>query len=130
MKNELITSAANQIALMDKKELSDIIRPLSKQIHLFDSFVSGTLGSEEQEIYRKLKQGQKLLLQRQEKTFDSNAISILTEEGVRIGLVPEKDNVVFARLMDAGKLLTAEINNVHFMEKMPVISIGIYMTDY
>ena len=41
--------------------------------------------------------------------FDSNAILILTESKKKLGYVPEKDNVIFARLMDAGKLLIARI---------------------
>jgi hypothetical protein len=130
MKNELTKKEENQIALMDKKELSDIIKPLSKEIHLFDSFVSGTLNVGDADIFKGLKEGQKLILQREETRFDSNTINIYTEDQTKIGYVPEKDNVIFARLMDAGKLLIGKVNSVQFKGSMPVVSIGIYMVDY
>ena len=130
MKNELTKSDANQIAMMDDRKLSDVIKPLSREIHLFDSFVSGVLNIKDPKVLKKLKEGQKLILQREDSRFDSNTINILTEEKVKIGYVPEKDNVVFARLMDAGKLLSARINGIQFKGTVPVIAIGIYMTDY
>ena len=130
MKNELTKSDANQIALMDDRKLSDVIKPLSREIHLFDSFVSGVLNIKDPKVLKELKEGQKLILQREDSRFDSNTINILTEEKVKIGYVPEKDNVVFARLMDAGKLLNARINGIQFKGTVPVIAIGIYMTDY
>ena len=130
MKNELTKSEKNQIALMDNKQLSDVIKPLSKEIHLFDSFVSGVLNISNTEVFKDLKEGQKLILQREDSKFDSNTINIFTEDRVKIGYVPEKDNVIFARLMDAGKLLIARISSVQFKGKMPVIAIGIYMIDY
>lgn len=130
MKNKLTKAETNQIALLDQKGLSDVIKPLSKEIHLFDSFVSGVLNIKDPMIFKELKEGQKLILQREDSKFDSNAINIYTENKIKIGYVPEKDNVVFARLMDAGKLLIAKINDVQFKGKIPVISIGIYLVDY
>lgn len=51
--------------------------------------------------------------------------------GVKIGYVPEKDNAIFSRLMDAGKLLVAYITG---MQKRSVdyqqISIVIYLVDF
>ena len=41
-------------------------------------------------------------MQREDNKFDSNAILILNADKKKLGYVPEKDNVVFARLMDAG----------------------------
>ena len=130
MKNELAKTNSNQIALMDQKQLSDIIKPLSKEIHLFDSFVSGTLNIKDQSVFRQLKTGDKLILQREDSRFDANTINIFTEDKIKIGYVPEKDNVVFARLMDAGKLLIAKINDIQFKGTMPVVSVGIYLVDY
>ena len=130
MKNELAKTNSNQIALMDQKQLSDIIKPLSKEIHLFDSFVSGTLNIKDQSVFRQLKTGDKLILQREDSRFDANTINIFTEDKIKIGYVPEKDNVVFARLMDAGKLLIAKINDIQVKGTMPVISAGLYLVDY
>ena len=40
------------------------------------------------------------------------AILVLDEEGRKLGYIPEKDNLVFARLMDAGKYLTAKMTDI------------------
>ena len=41
--------------------------------------------------------------------YDKQAIMIKNMDGVKIGYVPKADNVIFARLMDAGKLLFGRI---------------------
>ena len=55
---------------------------------------------------------------------------IFTEDKKRIGYVPEKDNIVFARLMDAGKLLVAYINKIDVKGTFFHISIGIHLVDF
>lgn len=130
MKNELAKTSTNRIALMDQKELSDIIKPLSKEIHLFNTFVSGILKIKDAEVLKSIRPGDKLVLQRENSIFDSNTINIFTEDNIKIGYVPEKDNIIFARLMDAGKLLIGRVNSVQIRSGIPVISVGIYMIDY
>ena len=76
-----------------------------------------------------IKAGDLLTLEREENKFDMNAIMIKTEKGIKIGYVPEKDNVVFARLMDAGKLLRARIKSVEKKHDFSKISIGIFLVD-
>ena len=46
------------------------------------------------------------------------------------GYVPEKDNVIFARLMDAGKMLSARIANIERKGSFTQIKIGIYLIDF
>lgn len=130
MKNELTNIEQQSLATLDDKSLSDIIKPLTSEIHLFDSFVAGTLQLEDKTVLKTLKIDQKLLLQREETKFDTNTINIFTEDKVRIGYIPEKDNVIFARLMDAGKLLNAKINNIETKGSFMTIKIGIYLVDY
>lgn len=130
MKNELTNVEQQSLATLDDKSLSDIIKPLTSEIHLFDSFVAGTLQLEDKSVLKTLKIDQKLLLQREDSKFDSNTINIFTEDKVRIGYVSEKDNVVFARLMDAGKLLNAKIKNIETKGSFMTIMIGIYLVDY
>ena len=69
-------------------------------------------------------------LQREDNKFDSNAILILYEDGRKLGYVPEKDNIIFARLMDAGKLLKAKITKIEQKGSFKQISIGIYLVDF
>ena len=54
---------------------------------------------------------------------------ILNEEGKKLGYVPEKDNIIFARLMDAGKLLKAKISKITQKGSFTQISVGIYLVD-
>ena len=77
-----------------------------------------------------IKIGDQLTLQREENKFDSNAVMILNSEKKKLGYVPEKDNIVFARLMDAGKLLTAKISKITQKCSFTQISIGIYLVDF
>ena len=44
--------------------------------------------------------------------------------------VPEKDNIVFARLMDAGKLLKAKITQISQKGSFKQIGVGIYLVDF
>ena len=96
---ELIKKAENP------QGLGDLIKPLTREIHLFDSFIAGTSYLKDPDVLKKASIGDTLSLRRESSNlFDSNAILILNESGEKYGYVPEKDNMIFARLMDAGKL--------------------------
>ena len=115
----------------DQQGLSELIKPLTREIHLFDSFIAGTSHLKDPAILKKATIGDTLTLRREsDNRYDSNAILILNEDGEKYGYVPEKDNKIFSRLMDAGKLLIGKVNSVQFKGSMPVVSIGIYMVDY
>lgn len=131
MANELSQINKNELAgFVAGQELGNIIKPLVREIHLFDSFVAGTTHLDDASVLETLKVGDKLTLQRENNKFDSNAIKIFTEDKKRIGYVPEKDNIVFARLMDAGKLLVAYINKIDVKGTFYQISIGIHLVDF
>nr|MCR5654400.1 HIRAN domain-containing protein [Lachnospiraceae bacterium] len=78
-----------------------------------------------------ISEGDTLTLQREpENRFDENAILVLDGNKRKLGYVPERDNVVFTRLMDAGKYLIAKVNSVDFHGSFRVINIGIYLVDF
>lgn len=129
MANELTKHQQNLVSLVQGHELGDIIKPLIKEIHLFDSYIAGTTHLDDKSVLEKIKVGDMLSLQREDNKFDSNAILILNEEGKKLGYVPEKDNIIFARLMDAGKLLKAKISDITKKGSFMQISIGIYLVD-
>ncbi|MBC8611291.1 HIRAN domain-containing protein [Massilimaliae timonensis] len=58
---------------------------------------------------------------------DSQAIVIKNTDGVKIGYVPRADNLIFSRLMDAGKLLFGRISYKEMMGKWLKIDIKIYL---
>lgn len=130
MANELTEKKENTVAVIEGHELSDIIKPLIKEIHLFDSYIAGTSHLNDQSVLEVIKVGDMLSLQREENKFDSNAILILYEGKRKLGYVPEKDNIIFARLMDAGKLLKAKISKIEQKGSFKQISVGIYLVDF
>lgn len=129
MANELTEHQKNLVSLVQSRELGDLIKPMIREIHLFDSFVAGTTHLEDPSILEGVGAGDVLSLQREDNKFDSNAILILDAEGRKLGYVPEKDNLIFARLMDAGKLLKAKVTDVTQQGSFTQIAVGIYLVD-
>ena len=130
MANELTKREEGVVSVVDNHELGDIIKPLIKEIHLFDSYVAGTTHLQDKSVLEEIKIGDKLSLQREDNKFDSNAVLIFTESKKKLGYIPEKDNIIFARLMDAGKLLKAKIFKIQQKGSFTQISIGIYLVDF
>ena len=91
----------------------DIPKPFERDIFLFDTHVAGTSHVEGiEELEPHLGPGDKLDFFREpDNPYDPQAIMIKNADGVKIGYVPKRDNVVFARLMDAGKLLFGRISD-------------------
>ncbi len=130
MADELTLSGGGLVALDAEKGLSEIIRPLRKEIHLFDTYVAGTTYLKDKTILEKIKENDRLSLQREDNKFDENAILVLTEKKEKLGYIPEKDNIVFSRLMDAGKLLIAKIGHIQKKGTFTQVRIGIYLVDF
>jgi len=92
--------------------------------------VAGTTHLQDPTVLDTIRIDDKLILQRENNKFDDNAILFLTEDKRKLGYVPEKDNLIFARLMDAGKLLAARIKKIEIKGSFNQISIGIYLVDF
>ena len=132
MGNELtIAEQKNMVSVLTATPLGDLIKPLTHEILLFDSYVAGTTHIKDESVFDEIKEGDKLILQREpENRFDENAILVLNEAGKKLGYIPEKDNIVFARLMDAGKYLTAKIEHMEPKGSFRQININIYLVDF
>ena len=130
MANELTKAQSGVVALVDSREIGDVLKPLIREIHLFDSYIAGTTHLKEPEVLDNVKTGDMLNLKREDNKFDDKAILVLNDAGQKLGYVPEKDNVVFARLMDAGKLLKAKVTDVELKGGFHMIRIGIYLVDF
>lgn len=122
--------AEGVIAVLHGKngELS-IPKPFEKDIFLFDTHVAGTAyipGIEELEPH--LKDDDKLEFFREpDNPYDNQAIVIRTSAGIKIGYVPRKDNVIFARLMDAGKLIFGRISAKEIVGSWIKIDIKVFL---
>ena len=131
MANELTTNQTGELVLaMEQHAIGDLLQPLIREIHLFDSFVAGTTHLTDPSVLEEIKVGDQLSLLRENNKFDSNAILILTADKKKLGYVPEKDNIIFARLLDAGKMLAARIKGIEKKGSFTKISIGIYLVDF
>ncbi len=130
MANELTKAQSGVVALVDSHEIGDVLKPLIREIHLFDSYIAGTTHLKEPEVLDNVKTGDMLNLKREDNKFDDKAILVLNDAGQKLGYVPEKDNVVFARLMDAGKLLKAKVTGMELKGGFHMIRIGIYLVDF
>jgi len=131
MANELTTKTKDMVALMTDHSLGDLIKPLSRDILLFGSHIAGTSYIDDQSIFDELRAGDKLFLKREpDNRFDENAILVLDEKSRKLGYIPEKDNLVFARLMDAGKYLIARMTDMDKDAPFVRINIDIYLVDF
>ena len=130
MSNDIIIKDTDLISTVAQTDLSDLIKPLVNEIHLFDTHVAGTTHIDDETVFDEIQAGDKLTLVREDNKFDDKAIVIQTKDGRKLGYVPEKDNLVFSRLMDAGKLLIAKINTHDVKGTFHRIGVGIYLVDY
>lgn len=131
MSNELIEHKGGElVSAISQQGIGEMLKPLIREIHLFDSYVAGTTHLEDQSVLDEIKVDDKLTLLREDNKFDSNAIIIKTESQKKLGYVPEKDNIIFARLMDAGKMLAAKIKDIEKKGSFTKIAIGIYLVDF
>ena len=130
MENALTVGKENVVSLISENGIGDLIKPLSREILLFGSYVAGTSYLDDDTVLEEIKPGDRLILQREDNRFDSKAILVLDEKKRKVGYIPEKDNLVFSRLMDAGKLLTAKIDRVEPRGSFTQINISIYLVDF
>lgn len=106
-----------------------IPKPFERDIFLFDTYIAGTTHIEGiEELAPYLNIDDRLDFFREpDNQYDKKAIVIKNSDGVKIGYVPREDNVVFSRLMDAGKLLYGKITDKEMKGKWLKIKIGIYL---
>lgn len=129
--NEIVKASPDEIVpVVEKEGLDKIIKPLVQEIHLFDSYIAGTTHLDDKSVLEAMKIGDKLSLYREDNKFDKNAILIMNADKKKLGYVPEKDNLIFARLMDAGKLLCARITKIELKGDFYKVAIGIYLVDF
>ena len=105
MENALTVGKENVVSLISENGIGDLIKPLSREILLFGSYVAGASYLDDDTVLEEIKPGDRLILQREDNRYDSKAILVLDEKKRKVGYIPEKDNLVFSRLMDAGKVL-------------------------
>ena len=130
MDRGLIESTKSLIADAGAGGLGEVLKPLNREIYLFDTYIAGTTYLKDKSVLDTIESGNRLILKREDNRYDGNAILVLNSEGKKLGYVPERDNIVFARLMDAGKLLGAKIKKVDDKGSFKKVKIEIYLIDF
>ena len=127
---ELSIIEKNLLDKIKKNEIGDVINSLKQEIHLFDTYIAGTSYIENKQLFEDLKENEELILIRENNKFDEKAILVNNIKKQKLGYIPEKDNAVFSRLLDAGKLLKGKIRIVEKKGTMYKVSIGIFLYDF
>lgn len=126
----IVQKQGGLVQVLSKDDMTQVLKPLTKEIYLFDTYIAGTSHIDDQSIFKTLKSGDTLMLRREDNKFDDKAILVLNEYKAKLGYIPEKDNLIFARLMDAGKMLTARVENIQEHGGFTQINIQIYLVDF
>ena len=105
-------------------------KPFVQEVELLDCNVAGTTFLDLDDIEPKLKKHQLLMLKREPNNeYDNNAILILTEEGKKLGYVPQDKNEVLSKLMDAGKLLFGRLDEKTWVDNWLKLDVQVYLRD-
>ena len=105
-------------------------KPFVQEVELLNCNIAGTTFLDLEDIEPKLKKHQLLVLKREPKNeYDGNAILILTEDGQKLGYVPQEKNEVLSNLMDAGKLLFGKLNEKTWVDNWLKLDVQVYLRD-
>ncbi len=109
----------------------DLPKPFEIEIYLFDSFIAGTTHIENiKELASTIRIGDHLQFYREpDNLYDPQAIKIENSSGDKLGYIPRQDNIIFSRLMDAGKLLFGKVTSLEWVEEWLRVGIGIFLKE-
>lgn len=109
LKHSLVAVDSGTLQLVKDTPLFDLIKPLQEEILLDDRCIAGTTHLPDQSCLEELKPGDWLIMEREDNPWDEHAILLRDSQRRKCGYIPANENVIFARLMDAGKLLKAKV---------------------
>ena len=130
MESGLIKLNPQLISILSNNSGQDII-PFDREIFVINVYVAGTQYCKTiDQVQDQITTSTHLTMLRQpENEVDQFAIGLYYNQH-RIGWVPMKDNLVIARLMDAGKLFNCKVVSInHNNPSNPRINVSIYMVD-
>ena len=131
MESGLIKLNPQLMSLLHDANGGQNIIPFNREIFVINVFVAGTKYCHQiDQILDQITDTTHLtMLRHPDNEVDQYAIGIYYNH-TQIGWVPMKDNLVIARLMDAGKLFNCKVVSVnHNNPSNPRINVSIYMVD-
>lgn len=105
--------------------------PFTREISLLECHVAGTnFRPGIADLEPALTAGAKLKLQREPRNeFDQSAIAIYDAENNKLGYIPKTKNEVLAKLLDAGKNLSAKLSAKQWNDSWLKLDIEIFLND-
>lgn len=129
MKKELVTKK-EELALKEQGgNIDALLKPLKKEILLFDGNLAGTYKLLDKTALFDIKVGDKLEFRYNQSKYEKDAVQVFSSKG-QVGYVPESDEVVFKRLLDAGKSLIGKVTKTDFSHGFPAVTFAIYLEDF
>ena len=129
MANELATVEENWLELAGK--FKDLPMPFEKTVFLTECHLAGTECIEDELVKTyDVEEGTELVLRRSsEDVQDAMAVAALTKKGYVVGYVPRRYAAIIARLMDAGKALSATVTEKTLVGHWLDLAISIAMKE-
>ena len=130
MSDNKLIKIDSSLIVRDRKDMNEYLKPMSRDILLFTTKIANTYKLINKEPLLNLKVKEKLYFKRGVSKYEDNQIIILNSSNELVGYIPEVDSLIFARLMDAGKMLFAVVKSMSYSHSVPVIEIDIYLQDF
>ena len=129
MVNELAVVEENWLDLAGR--FKDLPMPFEQTVFLAKCHLAGTAEIDDMLVKtRSVKAGTQLLLKRMPTNAqDARAVAAMTADGDIVGYVPRRHSAVMARLMDAGKALSAKVTDKTLAGHWLDLSVSIEMKE-
>lgn len=129
MANELAVVEENWLDLAGR--FKDLPMPFEQTVFLAKCHLAGTAEIDDMLVKtRSVKAGTQLLLKRMPTNAqDARAVAAMTADGDIVGYVPRRHSAVMARLMDAGKALSAKVTDKTLAGHWLDLSVSIEMKE-
>jgi hypothetical protein len=132
MDNALVHLDAENLALM--QHLGGQVAlpmPYGQEILLLECHIAGTAYRHLDDQADLLHVGDRLILRREAgNPHDAMAIQVWSKTEVMLGYVPRDNNEILARLMDAGKHLTATLTGNEWVDNWLKLEMSIHLQDF
>jgi len=128
---DIISGIVNTNIMLHKYSKGELTMPYVQEILLINCYIAGTYYSNAREFEQALNKGDKLKLIREPNNkYDNLAILVKDSADNKLGYMPRVKNEVIARLMDAGKVIYAIIDEKLVEDYHIEIKISVFMKDF
>ena len=129
MANELAIVEENWLELAGK--FNDLPMPFERTVFLTECHLAGTAEIDDMLVRTKnVEVGTQLVLKRNATDAqDKKAVAAQTADGVLVGYVPRRYAAIMARLMDAGKALSAKVTEKSLLGHWLDLAVAIDMKE-